>query len=95
MKLFHRDRRNDSAAHRRIYARFEIAYTMVDFLAALMFIIGSVMFFSDAWVTTGTWLFLIGSFFFAAKPTLRLWREVKLYRLGDMEDLARRAGGEV
>lgn len=93
MRLFHRDRRDYSAAHRRIYARFEIAYTTVDFLAALMFIVGSVMFFSDAWQVTGTWLFLVGSFFFAAKPTLRLWREVKLYRLGDLEHLAARANG--
>lgn len=93
MRLFHRNRRYDSEAHRRIYARFEIAYTTVDFMAAVLFIIGSVMFFYDSWQETGTWLFLIGSGFFAAKPTLRLWREVKLYRLGDMEDLAERAGG--
>ena len=88
MKLFHRDRRTDSEAHRRLYARFEIAYTIVDFLAAVMFIVGSVMFFYDSWQTVGTWLFLIGSFFFAAKPTLRLFREIQLYRLGDMDDLA-------
>lgn len=93
MKLFHRNKRYDSEAHRHVYARFEIAYTTVDFLAAVLFIVGSIMFFYDAWQETGTWLFLFGSVFFAAKPTLRLLREVKLYRLGDIDDLARRANG--
>ena len=94
MKLFHHDRRNDSEAHRRLYARFEIAYTVVDFSAALLFIIGSIMFFYDAWQTFGTWMFLIGSFFFAAKPTLRLVREIKLYEMGDMDVLSRREQGK-
>ena len=91
MKLFHRDRREDSAAHRRLYARFEIAYTIVDFAAAICFIVGSVLFFYEATQVPATWLFLIGSVFFAAKPTLRLVREVKLYHMGDVKDLAQRA----
>ncbi|QUJ75857.1 YrhK family protein [Sulfitobacter albidus] len=90
MTLFHRSRRHDSDAHRKLYARFELAYTVVDFTAALLFVVGSVMFFSEAWQTTGTWLFLIGSLCFAAKPTLRLLREVRLYRMGDAQDLAER-----
>lgn len=93
MKLFRRDRREDSQAHRRLYARFEIAYTVVDFSAALCFIVGSILFFYDATQVAATWLFLIGSVFFAAKPTLRLIREVKLYRMGDVGDLARRLKG--
>ena len=91
LKLFQRDTRDQSMASRRLWARYEIAYTLVDFGAALCFVVGSVMFFSEAWQVFGTWLFLLGSILFAAKPTLRLLREIHLYRLGDMQDLARRA----
>lgn len=34
---------------------------------------------------------MIGSFCFAAKPTIRLIREIKLYRMGKYETLAERA----
>ncbi|WP_102109991.1 YrhK family protein [Oceaniglobus roseus] len=92
MKLFHYDHRDRSPESRRIYAAFEVAYTAVDFGAALCFIVGSVMFFYEAWQVPGTWLFLVGSILFAAKPTLRLVREIKLYRMGDYGDLAQ--GGQ-
>lgn len=88
--LFQHHRREATPAARRTYARFEIAHTIVDFLAAAFFIIGSIMFFSDAWQTIATWFFTIGSFLFAAKPSLKLWREIKLYRLGKLEPLAKR-----
>jgi len=88
--LFQHHRREATPASRRTYARFEIAHTIVDFLAAIFFIIGSIMFFSEAWQTAATWFFTIGSFLFAAKPTLKLWREVTLYRLGKTERLADR-----
>ena len=39
-------------------------------------------------MTAGTWLFLVGSIFFAMKPTIRLWREFKLLRMGDYADIA-------
>jgi len=94
MNLFRNNRRNASANHNRVYARYEIAHTLADFLAAVCFIIGSIMFFYDAWQTVGTWLFLIGSILFAAKPTLRLCREIHLYRLGELDDLADRRDGE-
>ena len=90
MKIFRNERRDQSEAHRRLYARFELAHTVVEFMAAFCVIVGSVMFFSDAWLTPGTWLFLVGSLLFAAKPTLRLIREIKLYRMGDVDDLAHR-----
>lgn len=91
MQLFQHGHRGGTARRRVIYARFEIAYTLVDFAAALCFIIGSGMFFSEAWQAPGTWLFLIGSILFAAEPTLRLIREVKLYCVGDFSDLTKRA----
>lgn len=91
MRLFRQDTRQHSALSRALWARYEIAYTCVDFGAALCFIAGSVMFFFEAWQIPGTWLFLVGSILFAAKPTIRLVREIHLYRLGDLDDLARRA----
>ncbi|NIZ11564.1 YrhK family protein [Pseudooceanicola sp. HF7] len=93
MKLFRHETRQRTERTKRTYALFEIAYTIVDFSAALCFIVGSIFFFYDSLMTAGTWLFLVGSVFFAAKPSIRLVREVKLYRMGDDEDLAKRARG--
>ena len=88
--IFHHDRREATPESRRLYARFELAHTAVDFSAAVCFIIGSVMFFFEAWTYTATWYFTVGSVFFAMKPTLKLWREVRLYRMGQTDALARR-----
>lgn len=89
--LFSRDYlKHGNDRQRRIYATYEIIYTLVDFIAAILFVIGSIMFFSAAWETFGTWLFLLGSLCFAAKPSLRLMREIKLASIGDVEDLASR-----
>ena len=90
MPLFHHENRQRTAETRRLYALFEVIYTLVDFAAALCFISGSVMFFSEAWKTPGTWLFLVGSLLFATKPTLRLAREIRLAAAGDRDTLAER-----
>ncbi|KAA2312944.1 hypothetical protein DL237_16110 [Pseudooceanicola sediminis] len=90
MTLFRHENRQRTEHSKRLYARFEIAYTLVDFGAAFCFVLGSIFFFSERLMTPGTWLFLIGSLLFAAKPTLRLVREIKLYRMGDQDDLASR-----
>lgn len=90
MQIFRHENRQQTEASRDLYARYELYYTLVDFSAAFAFIIGSVMFFFEAWQTPGTWLFLIGSILFAMKPTIRLVRELKLYRMGDYDDLAQR-----
>ncbi len=82
-------------AQARAWAIFEIAYTAIDFVAAALFIVGSVLFFNEATTRAGTWLFLIGSVFFALKPTLRLTREIWLAGRGDTETLARRAEKDV
>ena len=91
MGLFdHRNReRND--ATRRIYAAYEIAHTAADFAAAISFLVGSVMFLWDAYETAAVWMFIIGSVFFCLKPTLRLCREVQLWRMGRIATLADRA----
>ncbi len=85
MKLF--DPRNHvrSAAHRRIHAYYALAYTLVDFTAAVLFIIGSILFFSSSTTYVATWLFLIGSLFFAMRPTITLLRELAYLRLGEYD----------
>lgn len=90
MRLFRHENRQRNAASRRVYAAFELAHTIVDFLAAICFLAGSVLFFWKAHETQAVWLFVIGSACFCLKPTLRLMREVKLASMGDAEDLARR-----
>lgn len=93
MRLFRHENRQRSEEARDLYARFELVYTFVDFSAAASFVVGSVMFFFEEWQTPGTWLFLLGSILFAAKPTIRMVREIKLYRMGDTEDLEKRYEG--
>jgi hypothetical protein len=93
MGLFSPENRDRSDRHREIWAAYEVAYTAVDFGAAISFVVGSVMFFFDSLQFAGTWLFLIGSILFAAKPSIRLARELRLAAIGDTEDLARRLDG--
>ncbi len=89
-RLFSPDKAGRGDTYNRRYAAYELAYTAVDFLAAGLFIIGSVMFFFEEWQDPGTWCFLIGSICFALKPTIRLVRELRLAEEGDIEDLAGR-----
>lgn len=90
MSLFDPNARERSGAHRHLYALYEIWYTAVAFGGAICFVVGSVLFFSPSSQTTATWFFLIGSLLFAAKPTLRLARELHYLWLGRFETLARR-----
>lgn len=90
MKYFHPENRTLSARHAQIWAAFEIVYTLVDFSAAGLFIVGSVLFLSPSTTTAATWMFIVGSVFFGLKPTIRLLREVRLVALGDAEDVANR-----
>lgn len=89
-RLFDSPRHEHTPEQRRFYALTEIAYTAVDFGAALCFIVGSIFFFYESLTFAATWLFLIGSVLFAAKPSIRLWRELKLLKMGDYKDLAQR-----
>ena len=87
MTLFNPDNRNLSDRHKKIYAYCELAYTTVDFSAAALFVIGSILFFSDSTTYIGTWLFLIGSVLFGLRPTIKLLREIAYLRLGDYQDI--------
>ncbi len=91
MAYFNPENRTRSPRNRRIYAAYEVGYTMIDAIAALSFLAGSFLFLSDATKTTGAWLFVVGSFFFAMKPTLRLVREMHYAAIGRTDDLAERA----
>ncbi|MEP1199618.1 YrhK family protein [Tateyamaria sp.] len=93
MMIFEPPHSNRSEAWKRRFAAFEIVHTLIDFGAALCFIIGSIMFFSEEWLTPGTWLFLVGSILFACKPTVRLIRELQLAAHGDVDALAKGEGG--
>ncbi|MEO1680782.1 MAG: YrhK family protein [Pseudomonadota bacterium] len=75
-RLFHA-----SPRHADIYGAYERIYTVIDLVAALCFVAGSVLFFFEATLTLGTWLFLVGSLCFAAKPAARFARE---YHLGSL-----------
>ncbi|SDU01968.1 YrhK family protein [Stappia sp. ES.058] len=81
MKFFSSDLRRASPDHAELVRRYELARTLVDFLAAVFFIVGSVFFFYESLLFSGTWLFLIGSILFAVRPTIRLALELHLTRL--------------
>lgn len=89
MKLFQSRRFDASPKHREIYSAYEIAYSIIDLLAAVLFIVGSILFLDDATVYAGTWLFIIGSVFFAARPAVRLARELHLAGLEDDDQTSR------
>ena len=92
MRLFTHEARQRTADTRKVYAAYEIAHTAVDFAAAICFLIGSILFLWAAYETQAIWLFIVGSGFFCMKPTLRLAREVQLWRMGRIDTLAARAG---
>ncbi len=80
---------------RNVYAVYELLYTIADFGAAVLFLVGSILFFDEATTYVATWLFVFGSMLFCIKPTLRLIREVHLWRVGSKEELAKRARSEL
>lgn len=65
----------------RQHAFYQWAHLLVDFAAALLFVTGSAFFLKPGFQGTGSWLFLVGSIFFAMKPTIRLVRFLHIRRL--------------
>ncbi len=92
MRLFGPDSRPNTVNQHRLHAAYELSFTVVDFVAALCFVVGSLLFFREQTVVIATWLFLIGSVCFALKPTIRVVREFHLLRQGDIDTLAERDG---
>jgi len=64
-----------------IRKRYEVLSIVNDILVALWFIVGSVLFFSDATTIAGTWCFLAGSVELLIRPVIRLSRRVHLTRI--------------
>jgi hypothetical protein len=67
--------------HAQVYGLYERLYTTIDLIAALLFLVGSVLFFYPELTYAGTWLFVAGSAFFAARPSVRFLREFHLAHL--------------
>ncbi len=80
-KLFTLENRVASNLHVITNRYYEISTTIVEFIAALLFLIGSILFFHEDLKNLGTWLFLWGSIFFIIRPGLKLARELHLMRL--------------
>ncbi|MEP4766982.1 MAG: YrhK family protein [Roseibium sp.] len=80
-KLFDHSIRSASPDHAETVRRYELYRTLVEFLAAVAFIIGSVFFFYDNLIYAGTWLFVVGSILFAVRPSIRLLLELQLANL--------------
>lgn len=80
-KLFDHSVRTATPDHAEIVRKFELYRTVVEFLAAAAFVVGSLFFFYDSLVYAGTWLFLIGSILFAVRPSIRLLLELRLANL--------------
>ncbi|GAA1346701.1 YrhK family protein [Arthrobacter roseus] len=93
MALFDPGNRTKNPESAKLYATLEVVYTIVDFAAAGLFIVGSVLFFRESTQIPATWCFLVGSICFALKPTLRLFRELKYAKRDDVGTLAERAEG--
>lgn len=64
-----------------IRRRYEVMSIANDVLTALWFVAGSILFFWDATTRAATWMFLLGSIEFLARPSIRLARRIHLRRL--------------
>ena len=85
-KLFSFKNRQATERHEVINKYYELTITVVEFLAALLFLIGSIFFFYDKLMHAGTWMFVLGSVFFIIRPSVRLIREFHLASLPVDED---------
>lgn len=83
-------RKRASTALRKLY---EWADILIDFVAALTFLVGSVCFFYDGEIKLlGVWLFVIGSVLFGIKPALKIFRGL---RYGIEDQMAKQNGPHI
>ena len=68
-------------SHAALFWRYQVVRTLVDFGAAMCFVVGSACFFFTSAATAADWLFLVGSLLFALKPTIDVARSAHLKRL--------------
>lgn len=64
-----------------IRRRYEVASIVNDFLIAIWFLIGSILFLFPEYEKTAAWLFVIGSFQFLIRPTIRLISHIHIKRV--------------
>ncbi|MET3684394.1 hypothetical protein ABID56_002521 [Alkalibacillus flavidus] len=64
--------------HNRFYKDiYNLLYTINDFTIAFWFLIGSILFYFESLKVWGVTLFVVASFQFMIKPTIRLVHEIK------------------
>jgi hypothetical protein len=66
-----------------IQRRYEVLGAVNDFIIAVYFLIGSFFFLNDSLITSGTWLFVVGSAHLLIKPTIKLTSLVHVKRVYD------------
>ncbi|PTY38399.1 hypothetical protein BGP77_11845 [Saccharospirillum sp. MSK14-1] len=64
-----------------IRRRYEVLSIVNDFLIAIWFFVGSVLFLFPSQETLAVWFFIVGSFQFLIRPTLRLASHIHLQRI--------------
>ncbi|MEJ2760077.1 MAG: YrhK family protein [Gammaproteobacteria bacterium] len=64
-----------------IRRRYEVLSIANDFLIAIWFFVGSIFFLYPSMVRDGTLLFILGSFQFLIRPTIRLAGYIHLQRI--------------
>ncbi|SFK64044.1 YrhK family protein [Methylophaga sulfidovorans] len=69
----------------QIRRRYEVASIFNDFLIALWFLAGSILFLFPSYETAAIWFFIIGSFQFLLRPSIRLASHIHLQRIPESE----------
>ncbi|MBC7191444.1 YrhK family protein [Marinobacter sp.] len=64
-----------------IRRRYEVISIANDFLIAIWFLLGSILFLFPEYETAAIWLFIIGSFQFLIRPTIRLISHIHIRRI--------------
>jgi hypothetical protein len=64
-----------------IRRRYELLSIINDFFIAIWFLVGSILFLFPEHEKLAVWLFIIGSFQFLVRPTIRLTSHVHLQRI--------------
>jgi len=64
-----------------IRRRYEVISIINDFFIAIWFLIGSILFLFPEYETAAVWLFIIGSFQFLVRPTIRLVGHIHIKRI--------------
>ena len=64
-----------------IRRRYEVLSIINDFMIAIWFLAGSILFLFPSVEKTAVWMFIIGSFQFLIRPTIRLAGHIHLQRI--------------